>query len=130
MFLIGSAKALGVLAVPDRFTAEYVNTGDAAAHNLSLIHISIAFSKPILYGLEHFVFGCAKSGMEAKDILIDNRQKLSDRIIIASDVSQGIVPMDPTERAFREMMGRTMLYLAAEADQVYRVFCGLGQQIK
>ena len=68
--------------------------------------------------------------MEAKDILIDNRQKLSDRIIIASDVSQGIVPMDPTERAFREMMGRTMLYLAAEADQVYRVFCGLGQQIK
>ena len=46
------------------------------------------------------------------------------------DVSQGLVPVDAEQRAFREMNGRLMLYLAAEAGQVHRVFCGLGKRVK
>ena len=47
-----------------------------------------------------------------------------------TDVSQGIVPMEPELRAFREMNGRLMLQLAAEADEVHRVFCGMGKRVK
>ena len=53
-----------------------------------------------------------------------------DTVFIANDVSQGLVPMDATDRAFREMMGRTLLHLAKEAEEVHRVFCGLGQRLK
>ena len=38
--------------------------------------------------------------------------------------------MDQNERWWREMTGRTMLYLSRRADRVIRVFCGLGQEIK
>lgn len=54
----------------------------------------------------------------------------AERILIACDISQGLVPMDPQERAYREMMGRTLVYLAGEARCVHRVFCGLGQRLK
>ena len=47
-----------------------------------------------------------------------------------TDVSQGIVPMDPALRVFREMNGRLMLRLAAEASEVHRVFCGIGKRVK
>lgn len=91
---------------------------------------SLDLSKKIIYGLENFVFGCVYEKKEAKEILMENQKLIEDKIIILSDISQGIVPMDPLEREWREMNGRTMLYLGQQADKVFRVFCGLGQRIK
>lgn len=79
---------------------------------------------------ESFVMNCVKNGMEAKDWFIENREKWQDKIIIVTDVSQGVVPIDKDVRAFREMNGRLMVYLAGEADRVIRVFCGIGKDIK
>ena len=92
-------------------------------------------SKTVIYGLEEFVYWCTENGVEAKEVLAgrftsDELQPYADKIFIANDVSQGLVPMDATDRAFREMMGRTLLYLAKEADEVHRVFCGIGQRLK
>lgn len=92
-------------------------------------------SKTVIYGLEEFVYWCTENGAEAKEVLAgrftsDELQPYADKIFIACDVSQGLVPMDATDRAFREMMGRTLLYLAKEADEVHRVFCGIGQRLK
>ena len=50
--------------------------------------------------------------------------------MILTDVSQGIVPMEARLREFREMNGRLMVYLAGEAQQVIRVFCGIGKKVK
>jgi adenosyl cobinamide kinase/adenosyl cobinamide phosphate guanylyltransferase len=38
--------------------------------------------------------------------------------------------MDPLDRAWREMNGRTLLYLAGIAESVERLFCGIPQKIK
>lgn len=81
-------------------------------------------------GLEAFVSACTKSGIEAADWFRDRRDQWQDKILIIQDQSQGIVPMDATERAAREMNGRLMIYLAGEATEVYRVFCGIGKRIK
>jgi len=91
---------------------------------------TIDFNKTVIYGLEDFVMGCTKAGVEAKEYLMTHEGEFDHCIFVGCDVSQGLVPMDATERAFREMMGRTMLYLAGRADSVYRVFCGLGTKIK
>ena len=90
----------------------------------------IDITKKIIYGLEHFTFACVKAGIEARDVLADLGDKLADKIIIIGDISQGIVPLDADQRAWREMNGRCMLWLGKNADHVIRVFCGLGQDIK
>ncbi|MGF6376307.1 adenosylcobinamide kinase/adenosylcobinamide-phosphate guanylyltransferase [Clostridiales Family XIII bacterium PM5-7] len=90
----------------------------------------INFEKPIIAGLEKFVLACVKEGIEAKECLEENMDKLKDKIIICDDISQGIVPIDQTERAWREMTGRCMTYLGMEADEVIRVFCGIGNKVK
>ena len=92
--------------------------------------IDNAMSKKIIYGLENFTFACVKAGFEAREVLAARREELADKIIICADISQGIVPLDADQRAWREMNGRCMLWLGREADRVIRVFCGLGQDIK
>ena len=88
----------------------------------------IDYSKKVITDLHKFVLKCVKDGTEAKEVLaIDS---LRDKIIILDDISQGVVPIDKDLRAWREMVGRTMLCLSKEADSVYRVFCGIGQKIK
>ena len=90
----------------------------------------LSLEKTIICGLEDFVYSCTVDGIEARDVLSSMEPQLRDKILIADDISQGLVPMDATDRAYREMMGRTLIWLAREADSVFRVFCGLGQQLK
>lgn len=90
----------------------------------------IDFSKKVIYKLEEFTLACVKKGIEAKDYLIENRSNLENKIIICADISQGVVPMVKEIRAWREMNGRTMIYLTNQASNVIRVFCGLPQIIK
>ena len=51
-------------------------------------------------------------------------------IVIATEVGGGVVPVDPEERAAREAAGRLSCLLAARADTVVRVCCGLPQVLK
>ena len=51
-------------------------------------------------------------------------------VVIATEVGGGVVPADPAERARREAAGRLACLLAAEADTVIRVCCGLPQLLK
>ena len=90
----------------------------------------INFDKKVVANLERFILACIKEEVSAKECLEDNIEKLRDKIIICDDISQGVVPVDKTERAWREMTGRTMTYLGQEADEVIRVFCGIGTRVK
>ena len=90
----------------------------------------INFDKKVIANLERFILACIKEEVSAKECLEDNIEKLRDKIIICDDISQGVVTVDKTERAWREMTGRTMTYLGQEADEVIRVFCGIGTRVK
>lgn len=90
----------------------------------------IDFSKRIIANIERFALGCVKCGKEPKEYWENHLTGLKDAILISDDVSCGVVPIDPIIRAWREATGRANNYLAREADQVIRVFCGLGQVIK
>lgn len=52
------------------------------------------------------------------------------RIVIATEVGCGVVPMDPAERERRETAGRLSCLLAERAKTVVRVCCGLPQLLK
>lgn len=51
-------------------------------------------------------------------------------VIISNELGYGLVPVDKFEREYRETNGRVNCYLAERADQVIRVICGIGTQIK
>lgn len=51
-------------------------------------------------------------------------------IIISDEIGNGLVPVDPFEREYRERTGRILVELAKEAEEVERVICGMGMKIK
>lgn len=52
------------------------------------------------------------------------------RILVTDEIGYGIVPVDGFERRYREETGRICCMAAKEAEQVWRVCCGMGQRIK
>lgn len=53
-----------------------------------------------------------------------------DRILVTDEIGCGIVPADAFERMYREETGRLCCLAAKEAQQVWRVCCGMGMRIK
>ena len=70
----------------------------------------------------------AEAGMLAREILAACDKNL--QVITSDEVGYGVVPMDAGERAWREACGRICTRLAARANQVVRVCCGIGTVIK
>ncbi len=93
---------------------------------------AVGFDEKIVNHFERYVLALIKAGQVPEKAvgmqLRANRYK--GRIIICDDISQGLVPMDATERAWREGVGRTMVKIAEQADRVVRVFCGIPEVVK
>lgn len=57
-------------------------------------------------------------------------KKEPEAVFMLDDVGCGIVPIDKKDREYRETAGRIGCNLAAQAQSVIRVCCGIGQVIK
>lgn len=129
-----ACRAIGEEAVEDTENVEKkVLKGNTEAEDAFAKVLSEALNDPekrALYKLDELVYEMVKKGAEARNVFKAVRPQLEDRILICDDVSQGLVPMDPVDREFREALGRALLYLGQEADEVVRIFCGLGHRIK
>ena len=55
---------------------------------------------------------------------------LAAAVVVAREIGSGVVPIDAGERAWRERHGRLLRQLAEQAGHVYRVFCGLTEELK
>ena len=83
--------------------------------------------------MNHFhkwVKGCLEKGKNPEPMLEEFLKKNPNCIIISDEVGNGIVPMEPFEREYRERLGRCLIELAKKAESVERVICGIGQKIK
>lgn len=90
----------------------------------------IDFDKCAIAHIERFALGCVRRGEEPADYWKTNADRIAGAILISDDVSCGVVPIDETIRAWREATGRANNHLARQADQVWRVFCGIGSKLK
>ena len=57
-------------------------------------------------------------------------QLLAADVVVSREVGSGVVPMDAEAREWREAVGRMNAALAARADTVTRMFCGLPMELK
>lgn len=53
-----------------------------------------------------------------------------DIIIIMNDIGGGIIPLEKSERIWREEVGIIGCFLAEQAECVERIVCGIGMRIK
>jgi adenosyl cobinamide kinase/adenosyl cobinamide phosphate guanylyltransferase len=113
----------------DVWDCSLVSGGHGEQTGSTLIN-HIDYSKKVIDHLEAFILACVKSGEEAKELLADSKALWKDSVIICADISSGIVPCDAELRAWREMTGRTLMYLGSEAQEVTRIFCGIPQKVK
>ena len=91
---------------------------------------SIDFSKKCIAYIDRFALNRVRAGREPADVFRADPAVWRNAVIIATDISGGVVPVDPTLRAWREACGRMNSYLAGEAREVWRLFCGIPQRIK
>ena len=90
----------------------------------------IDFSKPCVNALEEFCYACIAQELDPIAYFEAHREAWQDSILICNDLSSGVVPMDPVQRQWRHVTGRLCQYLAGQAQQVSRIFCGLEQRLK
>ena len=51
-------------------------------------------------------------------------------MIVSNEVGAGVVPIEASERLFREAVGRALWVVAQRSEAVTRVVCGIGVRIK
>ena len=90
----------------------------------------IDFSKRCIYGIEEFTYACIEKQKDPIAYFKEHREAWAESILICRDIFCGVVPLDYVQRQWRQTTGRLCQYLASEAKQVSRIFCGLEQRLK
>ena len=77
--------------------------------------------------IERFALACVRNGGEPKAFWEAHRAELEDKILIADDVSCGVVPIDETLRAWRERgVTGIVVFCDIEALQLVSLLDGAG----
>lgn len=79
--------------------------------------IGIGLTEPAIYTRT----GALLQAMRAADTRV---------VIVSNELGLGLVPAEPSARAFRELAGRVNQHFAAEADEVHLVVSGIPLRVK
>ncbi len=80
--------------------------------------------KPVLYNLQDLTLPDPEGAGALYDLLLEKK------IVVCDEVGSGVIPVDKGQRLGREATGRLCCRLAAQAEQVVRLVCGVPQVIK
>lgn len=85
---------------------------------------SLAGTEPVLVDL-HILL---------KDLSLVSEEAFADllgkAVVVCNEVGCGVVPMEASDRAWRDRVGRTCARLARDATRVVRMCCGIPADLK
>ena len=84
----------------------------------------------VINHLHRLCFRMVQNKRDPCPLLEQYRQKYPDAVILGDESGCGVVPLDPTEREWREVTGRICCKLVEKAERVDRIFCGLNMRLK
>lgn len=90
----------------------------------------MSYENVIVNHFHKWVRDCMEEGENPEELIEEFLRENPDSIIISDEIGNGIVPIEPFEREYRERVGRILIMLAKQAESVERVICGIGQRIK
>lgn len=91
---------------------------------------SLGGSQVIVNHLHRYIREQLQQGKDPEAAILTFLREYPDCIMICDEIGNGIVPIEAEERIYRERTGRILEQLAAQADEVVRVVCGIGLKIK
>lgn len=80
--------------------------------------------------MERFIYSRIEKELPVFDWFDEHMEMFRDRIVICDDISCGVVPIEKILRLYRDNVGKQMQIFSREADEVYRVYAGLGEKLK
>jgi len=90
----------------------------------------VDYSKKVICGLHKLVYELRKNGENPVEFIKENIKHLQEKIIISDEISSGIVPLEKSDRIWREDNGKCLQYLSKNSFRVIRVFCGIETVLK
>ena len=75
-------------------------------------------------GYQRYVAYCVRTGLEPVTDFPP------ETVVLADDIFCGVVPIDGELRQVRDETGRALARIAANAEVVTRIFCGIPQRLK
>jgi len=105
---------------------------DATDHQVLLVDCLTLWVNNLLYEAERHGGELSESDVEAHcaRLLDACRQREGTIIFVTNEVGWGIVPDNALARRFRDLAGRCNQRIAAAADEVVLVVCGIPLQLK
>ena len=88
------------------------------------------FSEPFIRDFHLFVKRALEEGRDVSQLADEIGRLNPDAVLITNELGCGIVPADPADRIWRETTGRICIRLAEQAQEVWRVVCGIGERLK
>ncbi len=104
------------------FTAQQIFDGETGP-------LEHAYDGPALDGLHAFVRRLMEAGEDPSQIL-DGIGRGAVCAVTCDEVGCGVIPLDGFDRDYREAVGRLCCELAAQAEIVERMYCGIPTVIK
>jgi len=86
--------------------------------------------KRVIYKIDRWILALLRADKDVAENIAPFTQSNCNAIIICNDISCGIVPIDPTMRAWREAVGKSIGLLAQHSDEIIRLFCGIPTRLK
>ena len=80
--------------------------------------------------LEALTRAASDRGETAQQVLDRLLPLTRDAFVISREIGSGVVPLDAAERRWREVHGAVLQGLAARAEHVSRIYCGLEERLK
>ena len=90
----------------------------------------IDFNKKCISHIERYSFWCVEHGVEPSEHFFEHAKNFEHGVVISDDIYCGVVPIDKTERAWREANGRLLIKIAEKSEHVTRVFCKIPTELK
>ncbi len=84
-----------------------------------------------IFADEHILEEAATRTLNYIQLLADTaKSSPAEVVVVTNEVGMGVVPEYPVGRVFRDMSGRANQIMAASADQLWFVVCGVPQRFK
>ena len=93
----------------------------AATHGILVNHLHRIIRKELEDG---------RAEEEIREEILRLGRQPFEVVFLCDELGNGIVPIDPDEREWREVVGHILIAVAAEANEVLRIFCGIPEVIK
>ena len=86
--------------------------------------------KKIIHEVDKWILSLIRENKNIPEEITHFLNNNPSAIVICTDISCGIVPIDPVMRRWREETGRLLGQLAQHSKEVIRLYCGIPTTLK